>query len=581
MKARSGKHRWVRRGAVIAVAVALVATFPAHWGPWLVERAVCAFLPHGHGFVNSIDVRRVSLFRVEVGEVVLGGIPARPSFAVARAEFSPLGLIARRIDAVRVEGITFDPEYKVPNFAMASSAHAGARTVNPDPLQGWTIRSMSATVAETDLGKVIPPDAKRFLRSTSVTATLRLDLGDGAYMGRIEGEALGGSIEGKIGYSQSEAKGNVAVVYSPRLSRLSSPGDASLSIDFAIVADDGYRCSGNGSIAVGETALSAEFSFNASPNGSEIKAAVKRREVTEADALVRTAMSLPEIAEAATAAEFTFSAKANTLLTAGVTNGLATWTAIANLRDGNASFKAGDLPVSLGGVSASVAIRGLGAHFDIDPIPISFTNAVFGTVTVDSGHARLISDTKSLVVSEAEVGFCGGSLRLYSVYLSYERLNAGFTVFIDGIEVEPFLKMFPKLASCTATGRLYGRLPVFILGGGQTFRFGGGFLYAPPGDIGRISIEDEAQVRELLGSSGLPADVSRELASALRNLEYDILRFDLSRGAARDADGKLAIRVRGESRVGKTVTPVDVNISVNGALERALNLAVRAAKMKR
>ena len=88
-------------------------------------------------------------------------------------------------------------------------------------------------------------------------------------------------------------------------------------------------------------------------------------------------------------------------------------------------------------------------------------------------------------------------------------------------------------------------------------------------------------MRELLGSSGLPSDVSRELAAALRNLEYDILRFDLSRAPGSDADGKLALRIRGESRVGKTATPVDVNISVNGALERALNLAVRAAKMKR
>lgn len=581
MKAKSGKFKWIRRSATIALVAAIVVTFPAHWGPWVAERAVCAFLPHGGDYVNRIDVKRVSLFRLEVGETVLGGLPARPAFTSARAEFSPLGLLSKRIDAVRVEGITFAPEYKVLNFAMASAARAGERTVNPDPLQGWTFRSVSATMTETDLGKVIPPEARRFLRSTSLAASIRLDLGDGAYMGRIEGEALGGTLEGKIGYSQQEAKGNVAVVYSPRLSNLSSPGDASLSIDFAVIAEDGYRFTGDGSLAVGDSALDAGFHFDASSKGSEIKAAVTRREVTEADPLVRTAVSLPEIAEAATAAEFAFSAKANTLVTAGITNGLPVWTVIANLRDGRASLQAGDLPVSLDGVSAGVAIRGIGAHFDIDPIPVSFTNAVFGTITLDSGRARLISDTKSLLVSEASVGFCGGHLRLYSLNLNYERLSAGFTVFIDGIEVEPFLKMFPKLDSCTATGRLYGRLPVFITGGGDKFRFGNGFLYTPPGDTGRISIENEAQVRELLGSSGLPSDVSRELATALRNLEYDILRFDLSRSPGSEADGKLVLRIRGESRVGKTATPVDVNISVNGALERALNLAVRAAKMKR
>ena len=45
-------------------------------------------------------------------------------------------------------------------------------------------------------------------------------------------------------------------------------------------------------------------------------------------------------------------------------------------------------------------------------------------------------------------------------------------------------------------------------------------------------------------------------------------------------DGKLLIRLKGESREGKTVTPVDLNISLNGALEKILNLGLKTAKMK-
>lgn len=564
----------------MAVVAAIVVAFPSRLGPWLARTAICAFLPHGPGFENRIDVRRVSLFCVDVGETVLGGLPASPSFSSARVEFTPLGLFSKRIDSVVVEGISFDPEYRVPNFSMASSAHAGRRSVDPDPLHGWTIRRFSADIPGAYLGAALPAEIRRFLPSATMDARVTLELGDAAYMGRIEGHVLGGTLEGRVGYSQKDAKGNVSVVYSPRLSGLLTPGDASLSVDFAVLADDGYRLTGEGAMSVGETAMDAGFRFDLSANGSEVKASIARREVTEADPLVRTVMSLPEIASAGAAAEVSFSAKANTLLVVGVTNGLANWRLVANVRDGAAKLKAGDVPVSLGGLSAGVTMRGYGAHFDIEPIPVSFTNATFGTISLDNGRSRLISDTKSLLISEASVGFCGGHLRLYALNLDYERLSAGFTVFIDGIEVEPFFRMFPKLASCSATGRLYGRLPMFIIGGGEKFRFGNGFLYTPPGDKGRIRFEDEAHLRELLGSSGIPGDVARDIAKAMRDLEYDILRFDLSRGSD-DADGKLAIRIRGESHVGKTATPVDVNVSVNGALERALDLALKAARMNR
>lgn len=583
MNAEKGKSRlarWARRLVALAVLVALVASFPAHWGPWLARKVVCAFLPHGAGFENQIDIRRVSLFGVEVGETVLGGLPTRPSFSSAQVVFSPVGLMSKRIDAIRVEGVAFTPDYKVPNFSMATSAHAGSRVVAQDPLQGWTFKSVSLAMPGTDLAAVVPPEARRFIRSTMLDARLTLELGDAAYMGRIEGHALGGTLEGKVGYSQKDGKGNVAMVYSPNLSGILPPGDTSLAVDFAVLAEDGYRVMGDGSLSVGETAMDAGFKFDLSPNGSAVKASIMRREVTEANALVRTVMSLPEIAEAGAAADVSFHAKANALLSVGVTNGLANWTLIANLRDGGATMKAGDVPVSLGGLSAGVTVRGYGAHFDIEPIPVAFTNATFGTISLDSGRARLISDTRSLLISEASVGFCGGHLRLYSLNLDYERLSAGFTVFIDGIEVEPFFKMFPKLTSCSATGRLYGRLPMFIMGGGEKFRFGNGFLYTPPGDTGHLRLEDDAQVRELLRSSGLPGEIAKDLATALRDLEYDILRFDLSRGAGGDEDGKLAIRIRGESRVGKAVTPVDVNVSVNGALERAIDLALKAARTR-
>ena len=139
--------------------------------------------------------------------------------------------------------------------------------------------------------------------------------------------------------------------------------------------------------------------------------------------------------------------------------------------------------------------------------------------------------------------------------------------------------MFPELEGTTATGRLYGRIPLYIFQNGSEIRLRDSFLYTPPGDVGKICVGDAARVEELLVSGGLPREIAANLGNALRNLDYDVLRFDLQQPRG-GGDGKLIIRLRGKSREGKTITPVDVNISLNGALEKVLNYSLKAAKLK-
>ena len=191
----------------------------------------------------------------------------------------------------------------------------------------------------------------------------------------------------------------------------------------------------------------------------------------------------------------------------------------------------------------------------------------------------ILADQESLVISEGSVGFCGGFIRLYALYLSFKRLSTGFTVVVDGVEVEKFLTMFPELEGTTATGHLFGRIPLYIFQNGSEIRLRDSFLYTPPGDVGKICVGDAERVGALLASGGLPQEIADNLGKALRNLDYDVLRLDLQQPRG-GGDGKLIIRLRGESREGKTVTPVDVNITLNGALEKILNYALKAAKLK-
>ena len=557
----------------------LARTFPAGWGPRLAVAAAHHFLPHGEGYVNEIAVERISPYGVKIGRVCLGGMPTKPSFESAELRFTPLGLLRKRIDSAKVSGFTFKPDYAVPNFRMATKAFAGEISVNPDPLQGWTIGSAEAKTGLIDFGPLLTPQTRVLFPSSFLHGRIRIEHDSGGYDGRIEGILFGGSVSGRLGYMPETRSGSVVATFSPRFAPANARqlGDLTARMEFDVTSAGGYGVAAKGTIACSDGSVEADVRADVAPAGIDIAAEVSRRELNEQTPLLASLLSLAEVPPSVT--DIAFSAAAQGSFRLGVTNSLPQWTLETKLRNGSASMKSGGIPMSLSGASGTLVMKGIGPHFDIMPMPFSFTNAAIATVSFDAGRAIMLADQESLVISEGSVGFCGGFIRLYALYLSFKRLSTGFTVFIDGVEVEKFLTMFPQLAGTTATGRLYGRIPLYIFQNGSEIRLRDSFLYTPPGDVGKICVGDSGRVAEMLASGGLPQEVAANLGKALRNLDYDVLRFDL-RQSQGGGDGKLVIRLNGESREGKTVTPVDVNISLNGALEKILNFALKTAKLK-
>ena len=576
------RRRWPRLLgglAALVVVCAAVATFPKGWGPRLASAVIRHYLPHGPGFANEIGIERISLSGVKVGRVRLLGLPTAPSVDAAEVRYTLAGLLRKRIDSVTVSGLAFHPEYAVPNFAMASKAFAGEIHVNPDPLQGWSVGLVECETAAIDFAPLLTPEARALFPSETTRLHARIELESTGYVGRLDGDFWGGALAGRIGYAPDTRSGSVAATYTPRFAWKNAlqPGDLTAHIAFTVTSDGGYGVKAKGDLAFADGSVVAEIRADVAPAGVDIQSSVARRQITEKTPIMATVLSLAEIPPSITDIAFSAAANANFRLT--VTNALPQWTLEARLSDGTASMKSGEIPMSLGGASCMVRLKGVGPHFDILPMPISFTNAAIATVSLDAGRAFLLADQESLVISEGSIGFCGGFIRLYALYLSFKRLSTGFTVFIDGVEVEKFLTMFPELAGTTATGRLFGRIPLYIFQNGSEIRLRDSFLYTPPGDTGRICVADAARVEELLVSGGLPKVVSGDLAKALRNLDYTVLRLDL-RQPPGGGEGKLILRLKGESREGRTITPVDLNISLNGTLESALNLALRTAKLK-
>ena len=564
---------------ILAVLLWLARTFPTGWGPRLVVAAARYFLPHGEGYENELAVERISLSGVKVGKVRLGGLPTAPSFESAEIRYTLSGLMRKRIDSATVSGFTIKPEYKVPNLTFASKAFVGEKVVNPDPLQGWTIGVAEGDTGVIDFAPLLTPQVRAIFPSTTMRGQIRLEHGATGYAGRIDGDFWGGVLAGRLDYVSETRSGSIAASLAPRFAPAKAipPGDLTAKMTFNVTSDGGYGVVAKGTIACSDGSVEADVRGDVAPTGIDIAAEVSRRELNEQTPLLASLLSLAEVPPTIT--DIAFSAVTQGSFRLGVTNALPQWTLETRLRNGSASMKSGGIPMSLSGASGTLVMKGIGPHFDIMPMPFSFTNAAIATVSLDAGRAIMLADQESLVISEGSVGFCGGFIRLYALYLSFKRLSTGFTVFVDGVEVEKLLTMFPELEGTTATGRLFGRIPLYIFQNGSEIRLRDSFLYTPPGDVGKICVGDAERVSALLASGGLPQEIAANLGKALRNLDYDVLRLDLQQPRG-GGDGKLLIRRRGESREGKTVTPVDVNISLNGALEKILNYALKAAKLK-
>ena len=556
-----------------------VVTFPEGWGPRTVRAAALKVLPHGEGVENEIDIRRISLSWATFGEVSLCGMPSMPSFTSAEVKWTFRGLLAKKIDSVQVLGFSVKPEYKVENFAMPSLGSAGKKKVAKDPLQGWTFDFALVNVPYVEFAPLLPANVREMLRTTNGEVTLNVSHDGASYTGTIEGALFGGDLTGRIGYSQEDASGKFVLTYSPVLKSktIPLPGDITADVAFAVTSDNGYGLKADGALGIERTVWQTKVASELSSDGLDLSVRQPLTDVSEKDPLLVTAMALAPIPPNIT--NITAQATLSATFLLGVTNGLPTWSASARLSDGEASAFVSGTPMGVSGIRARAAVAGIGPHFDIMPMPVSFTNAYFAAVPIQKGFLTIIADQESMLISEASAGFCGGNLRLYSLYLDLKRLSAGFTIFLDDIQVADLLHLVPQLRDSTATGALHGRIPLFLMDNGGQIRLSDSFLYTPPGATGIIRVSDPELIFSLFTTAGIPETESRLLAKALQNLDYDVLRFDLTQPRGM-GDGRLAIKLKGESRDGKIVTPVDLNLNINGAIQKVLNYGLKSAKMK-
>ncbi len=248
------------------------------------------------------------------------------------------------------------------------------------------------------------------------------------------------------------------------------------------------------------------------------------------------------------------------------------WQCAAGLVTGRAEV-GGAVPGSVEGLRTALQVDGVGPRVRIAPMVTTFTNAVLAGLGVNGGTIHWRIGDRELLVEKAEFDWCGGKARVYAVRVDLDTPDIDLVLYIDRMEAGELIRLIKPLDG-TATGRLYGRLPLRIRQG--RVQLSEGFLYALPGERGNLKLRDTRFLQDYLAQAGLTPAMRRNLADALADLDYDVLRVDLSTTAARE--GKLVLKLAGQAAGNRGLPPVDLDIRVNGPLEALLNLGLQVNK---
>lgn len=240
-----------------------------------------------------------------------------------------------------------------------------------------------------------------------------------------------------------------------------------------------------------------------------------------------------------------------------------------------ASGFVGGTPVSIAGLSLTPTAEGVRERVSMSPLLIRAQNVRFGEHVLTNFFASAWTARKTILVSEAGAGYCDGNVRLHSLYLDLDDLDAGCTLYFENLDARQLM------ASCAgfrgrATGRLNGRMPISLRKGSR-IRLRDAYLYSPPGETGKFELEDPERFTEYLAYSGVDAATRANTARVLENVDYDVLRLNL----VRDGEG-LALRftLRGSATRGATTVPVSVALTLRGDLEQLANAGLMLSGRK-
>ena len=248
------------------------------------------------------------------------------------------------------------------------------------------------------------------------------------------------------------------------------------------------------------------------------------------------------------------------------------WSAKISLKEVSARAQIDGMPLECTNLSVPLGVSGIASHVDLQPIFLKIESLSYDIYRLDRIRAVARASEKALLVNEASAGFLNGKVSLYSLHLDPKTLNAGFTLFLEDIDSGRLLTLFPNVRG-TANGRHHGKIKLFVKEGGRGIRIRDAFLYSVPGEIGKLKLEDASAVTDNLALAGLGKDDRDNVANALADLDYNVLKLTVERQG--DEDLILRFQIEGRATRGSVSAPVTLNLTFRGAFEQLINTSLR------
>ena len=252
------------------------------------------------------------------------------------------------------------------------------------------------------------------------------------------------------------------------------------------------------------------------------------------------------------------------------------WSAMVPIRVTQAGMMTKDKPITVEGLSVTLGASGIANHLDISPMSVRAAKLAYDNLSATNFHASVRATERAILINDAETCFCGGKVSMYSLFLDPKRMNVGLTLFLDEIDAGEALSLFKGFQG-DASGRLHGKVRVFIKEGGRSIRLSDAFLYSTPGEGGKLKMTDTDGVRDGLALAGLDDSTRGNVASALTDLDYAVLKLNLRRGSGKSAT--LGVQIEGTATRGDLTVPVNLNVNINGEIEQIINTGLHYSNM--
>ena len=254
------------------------------------------------------------------------------------------------------------------------------------------------------------------------------------------------------------------------------------------------------------------------------------------------------------------------------------WSVKAPLRNVSTSLMADEKAYEIRRLNVTPGASGIANRLTISPMFPRIRSVSAAGFDLTNVYASVRATETSLMINEAGADFCGGKVNLYSVFLNPTNLNAGLTLFVDNVDAGQVLSHLNGFRG-EASGRLHGKIKLFVREGGKAIRLSDAFLYSTPGEIGKLKMDSPETIADNLALAGMDDDFQNNVKNALSDLDFSILKLDLKRRP--DNQATLAVRISGTATRGDLTVPVDINVNINGELEQMINTGLGLSSLKK